>query len=45
MGVLATTLLRLQRREPWFRLGANDPGRQRERHPEPVGQWPGRAIS
>ncbi|WP_093723394.1 replication-relaxation family protein [Streptomyces sp. DI166] len=38
VGVLATTLPRLKRREPWLRLGVDDPGRRRERYPEPVGR-------
>lgn len=36
VSVFATTLPALRRREKWVRLGTDDPGRRRERYPEPV---------
>ncbi|WP_323138050.1 replication-relaxation family protein [Streptomyces sp. NBC_01433] len=36
VSVFATTLPALQRREKWVRLGTDNPGRRRERYPEPV---------
>lgn len=38
IGVLATTLLRLQRGEPWTEIGVDDADRRRERYPESVGR-------
>ncbi|MGW7412776.1 replication-relaxation family protein [Streptomyces sp. NPDC054863] len=38
IGVLATTLPRLQRGEPWTEIGVDDADRRRERYPEPVGR-------
>ncbi|WP_269859642.1 hypothetical protein [Streptomyces sp. RPT161] len=36
ISVLATTLPRLQRVEPWYEIGVDDPYRRRERYPQAV---------
>ncbi|MFE3902047.1 hypothetical protein ACFXPY_17360 [Streptomyces sp. NPDC059153] len=38
VAVWANTLLRLQRGEPWYEIGVDDPDRRRTWYPEPVGR-------
>ncbi|MFE3695512.1 replication-relaxation family protein, partial [Streptomyces sp. NPDC059129] len=38
VAVWVNTLPRLQRGEPWFEIGTDDPYRRRERYPEPSGR-------
>ncbi|WP_078958111.1 replication-relaxation family protein [Streptomyces glaucescens] len=38
IAVWVNTLPRLQRGEPWYEIGVDDPSRRRERYPEPVGR-------
>ncbi|WP_246144701.1 hypothetical protein [Actinacidiphila oryziradicis] len=38
VAVLVTTLPRLQRGEPWYEIGVDDPHRRRKRYPEPAGR-------
>ncbi|MFG3142485.1 replication-relaxation family protein [Streptomyces sp. NPDC048211] len=38
IAVWANTLPRLQRGEPWYEIGVDDPYRRRERYPEPAGR-------
>lgn len=38
IAVWVNTLPRLQRGEPWYEIGVDDPHRRRERYPEPVGR-------
>ncbi|MFF9512170.1 hypothetical protein ACF1BU_37220 [Streptomyces sp. NPDC014724] len=37
VAVWVNTLPRLQRSEPWYEIGVDDPGR-RQRYPEPAGR-------
>ena len=38
ISVLVTTLPRLQRGDPWYEIGVDDPHRRRKRYPEPAGR-------
>ncbi|MFE4310454.1 replication-relaxation family protein [Streptomyces sp. NPDC056891] len=38
VAVWVNTLPRLQRGEPWYEIGVDDPDRRRERYPEPAGR-------
>ncbi|MGW6016283.1 replication-relaxation family protein [Streptomyces sp. NPDC055210] len=38
VAVWVNTLPRLQRGEPWYEIGVDDPDRRRDRSPEPVGR-------
>lgn len=38
VAVWVNTLPRLQRGEPWYEIGVDDPHRRRERYPEPAGR-------
>ncbi|MFD7878819.1 hypothetical protein ACFV5G_32795 [Streptomyces sp. NPDC059766] len=38
IAVWVNTLHQLQRGEPWYEIGVDDPGRRRERNPEPAGR-------
>ncbi|WTU53615.1 replication-relaxation family protein [Streptomyces sp. NBC_00057] len=38
IAVWVNTLPRLQRGEPWYEIGVDDPDRRRARYPEPVGR-------
>lgn len=38
IAVWVNTLPRLQRGEPWYEIGVDDPGWRRERYAEPVGR-------
>ncbi|WP_232837973.1 hypothetical protein [Streptomyces atratus] len=38
VAVWVNTLPRLQRGEPWYEIGVDDPDRRRERYLEPVGR-------
>ncbi|MEW2516399.1 replication-relaxation family protein [Streptomyces sp. NPDC046870] len=38
VAVWVNTLPRLQRGEPWYEIGVDDPDRRRRRYPEPVGR-------
>jgi hypothetical protein len=38
VSVFAITLPGLQRREPWVRIGTDNPSRRRDRYREPVGR-------
>lgn len=38
IAVWVNTLPRLQRGEPWYEIGVDDPYRRRERYPEPAGR-------
>ncbi|MCM2388123.1 replication-relaxation family protein [Streptomyces albipurpureus] len=38
VAVLVNTLTRLQRGEPWYEIGVDDPYARRERYPEPPGR-------
>ncbi|MEW2290489.1 replication-relaxation family protein [Streptomyces sp. NPDC047841] len=38
IAVWVNTLPRLQRGEPWYEIGVDDPDRRRRRYPEPVGR-------
>ncbi|MFI2415718.1 hypothetical protein [Streptomyces sp. NPDC018947] len=43
VAVWVNTLPRLQRGEPWYEIGVDDPDRRRRRYPEPVGPLRGGA--
>jgi hypothetical protein len=38
VAVWVNTLPRLQRGEPWYEIGVDDPDRRRRRYPEPTGR-------
>ncbi|MEU7606550.1 hypothetical protein [Streptomyces sp. NPDC041003] len=38
IAVWVNTLPRLQRGEPWYEIGVDDPDRRRARYPEPAGR-------
>ncbi|MGW0086784.1 hypothetical protein [Streptomyces sp. NPDC003393] len=38
VAVWVNTLPRLQRGEPWYEIGVDDPDRRRRRYPEPPGR-------
>jgi hypothetical protein len=38
IAVWVNTLPRLQRGEPWYEIGVDDPDRRRQRYPEPAGR-------
>jgi hypothetical protein len=38
VAVWVNTLPRLQRGQAWYEIGVDDPGRRRDRSPQPVGR-------
>ncbi|MFJ3176381.1 hypothetical protein ACIPJK_37225 [Streptomyces roseus] len=38
IAVWVNTVPRLQRGEPWYEIGVDDPHRCRSRYPEPIGR-------